>query len=390
MFAAQNGHADTLAAMLAAGADVDHANQDGKTALHFAAFSGDAAAITSLMAARAELVRRDNANHTALDYAQKKCHADCIKKMAASNMTHLRVGDRVLAVVKQGRITCTVRFIGETKFSPGEWIGVETDGPEGKNDGEIGGTRYFECPPDRGLFVRRSMVRDLASPPPLPSVGENVVATLGSVSIGAIVRFVGETSFREGTWIGIETNQPSDKANDGTVNGVRYFECPPLHGLFIRPTMLRPDESPPPTSRGFRRSPTVWGQEPSNSAAPSKPSASPTRPAISKQGSSRQMSPTPSSGSQEARPARVSGVSPPRPSAHAKSPGDGNGVSAGSPGGSKSPSPRGSVRRGQSASIMSPTASSSRRTSNGAAAGYPAGRAQANASASPARPKPVL
>jgi len=60
-----------------------------------------------------------------------------------------------------GRI-CTIKYIGETHFAGGEWIGVELDpssGP-GKNDGEIGSKRYFKTPknPPRGLFVRRSKI----------------------------------------------------------------------------------------------------------------------------------------------------------------------------------------------------------------------------------------
>ena len=37
-----------------------------------------------------------------------------------------------------------VAFIGEAKFAPGEWVGVELQEPVGKNDGTVGGVSYFK------------------------------------------------------------------------------------------------------------------------------------------------------------------------------------------------------------------------------------------------------
>ncbi len=45
-----------------------------------------------------------------------------------------------------------VKFVGETKFAPGEWIGVELDTPGGKNNGSVDGVKYFSC---AGRFGRR-------------------------------------------------------------------------------------------------------------------------------------------------------------------------------------------------------------------------------------------
>ncbi|KAF8336191.1 tubulin-folding cofactor B [Amanita rubescens] len=53
----------------------------------------------------------------------------------------------------------TVRYVGETKFAKGEWIGIEYDEPIGKNDGSVQGERYFSCSPNYGVFLRADKVK---------------------------------------------------------------------------------------------------------------------------------------------------------------------------------------------------------------------------------------
>lgn len=61
----------------------------------------------------------------------------------------------------------------------------------------------------------------------------------------ATVHFVGSTQFAAGDWIGVELEDASGK-NDGSVQGQRYFECEPGHGMFLKPTAAKVLEQPTP------------------------------------------------------------------------------------------------------------------------------------------------
>merc|ERR1712187_262162 len=61
---------------------------------------------------------------------------------------------------------------------------------------------------------------------------------IGSRILGT-VRFHGYTEFAPGEWLGIETDDMVGQ-HDGMEQGVRYFRCPPRHGVFVRPSAVSP------------------------------------------------------------------------------------------------------------------------------------------------------
>ncbi|XP_064163440.1 CAP-Gly domain-containing linker protein 1-like isoform X2 [Anguilla rostrata] len=65
------------------------------------------------------------------------------------------------------------------------------------------------------------------------------------------VRFVGETQFAPGQWAGIVLDDPIGK-NDGSVAGVRYFQCEDQRGIFTRPSKLSRAPVPESEANGAR------------------------------------------------------------------------------------------------------------------------------------------
>ncbi|KAF7233353.1 hypothetical protein EG68_10053 [Paragonimus skrjabini miyazakii] len=90
-----------------------------------------------------------NKHHSA-PFSPKPASSNAPSCQAENFQCGFNVGDRVQ--VSGGRIG-TLQFLGPTEFAPGEWAGIELDEPLGKNDGSVGGRRYFSCKPNFGLFA---------------------------------------------------------------------------------------------------------------------------------------------------------------------------------------------------------------------------------------------
>lgn len=79
------------------------------------------------------------------------------KEVAARNIT---VGKRCQLGTDSAR-RGIIAFVGEVEEIPGikgPWVGIVLDEPLGKNDGSMGGKRYFECAEKMGVFVRPDRV----------------------------------------------------------------------------------------------------------------------------------------------------------------------------------------------------------------------------------------
>ncbi|KAJ0078501.1 hypothetical protein Patl1_22838 [Pistacia atlantica] len=59
-----------------------------------------------------------------------------------------------------------------------------------------------------------------------------------------VVKFAGRAeSLAPGFWVGIQYDEPLGK-HDGIVKGIRYFQCPPLHGAMVRPDKVKVGDYP--------------------------------------------------------------------------------------------------------------------------------------------------
>ncbi|EIW67626.1 hypothetical protein TREMEDRAFT_45156 [Tremella mesenterica DSM 1558] len=78
-----------------------------------------------------------------------------------------------------------------------------------------------------------------------PVIGDRV--RMSGVGMEGTLRFLGPTQFKEGVWAGVELEGgfAGKGKNDGSVNGVEYFQCSPNCGMFVLASKLAPPTSGP-------------------------------------------------------------------------------------------------------------------------------------------------
>jgi len=128
------------------------------------------------------------------------------------------------------------------------------------SDGSHKGKRYFECDAGRGYFTTAKAVSEVLKrasrskkqkpstpkkktpPPQMPEakvkfeIGDRVRLHRGRVGT---VRFIGKTNFSQSHVVGLELERWSEKGNDGTAGGTRYFNTRgPGWGYFTKPSAI--------------------------------------------------------------------------------------------------------------------------------------------------------
>ncbi|OXA43403.1 CAP-Gly domain-containing linker protein 1 [Folsomia candida] len=72
---------------------------------------------------------------------------------SSSSLSDLMIGD-VIYINGEGDWRGKICFLGSVQFAKGDWAGVALDHPMGHHDGTAHHRRYFQCPPNHGIFTR--------------------------------------------------------------------------------------------------------------------------------------------------------------------------------------------------------------------------------------------
>ncbi|KAI8089260.1 uncharacterized protein BX664DRAFT_263824 [Halteromyces radiatus] len=77
----------------------------------------------------------------------------------------------------------------------------------------------------------------------MPIVGAKVELLRRPLPTLGRIKFIGNVQFSKGTWVGVELESRLGQ-NDGSVDGIRYFQTDPQRGIFVKPDGLKLIPSP--------------------------------------------------------------------------------------------------------------------------------------------------
>ncbi|XP_060238367.1 CAP-Gly domain-containing linker protein 1 isoform X10 [Meriones unguiculatus] len=145
------------------------------------------------------------------------------------------------------------------------------------------GSTALKTPAAAAAPVEKTISNEKASVPPSSETQEEFV---DDFRVGervwvngnkpGFIQFLGETQFAPGQWAGIVLDEPIGK-NDGSVAGVRYFQCEPLKGIFTRPSKLTRKVQAEDEANGLQTA-SVRAASPLSTAAATMVSSSPATP----------------------------------------------------------------------------------------------------------------
>lgn len=149
----------------------------------------------------------------------------------------ISVGCRVQVL---GKLMGTVRFAGPTQFAAGQWVGVELDTAEGKNDGNVQGVKYFDCKPQHGIFARPLAVKTEAQ--------LGLAASPGSPAADAVRA---STSNGSGGYPPAAASPAADAVKAQTSNGSSGYPpaAEPAKMQVVKPTLAEPQSPLAPELR---------------------------------------------------------------------------------------------------------------------------------------------
>ncbi|KAJ4989311.1 CAP-Gly domain-containing protein [Stagonosporopsis vannaccii] len=89
-------------------------------------------------------------------------------------MSEFKVGQRIETNTHR---TGIVKYVGQIHVADGAWLGIDLQEPTGKNDGSVRGERYFDCPPQHGLFVKETDILQILSQPGATAAASKAAAS---------------------------------------------------------------------------------------------------------------------------------------------------------------------------------------------------------------------